>query len=62
MPKGRPLKTRKIKVDLPVEVTLSEIVKSIENVLKPFQTNLDVGIEKFNDTVNTITLNIKINL
>ena len=62
MPKGRPIKTRKIKVDLPVEVTLSEIVKSIENVLKPFQANLDVGIEKFNDTVNTITLNIKINL
>lgn len=59
---GRPPKPRKVKADLPVEVTFSEIVDKVEAILKPFQSNLDIGIEKANDKVVAISLNVKINL
>lgn len=49
-----------ISIDEVMDGKLSQILSRIEDILKPYQSSVDIGIEKVNGKVLGITLTAKI--
>lgn len=55
-------KFQEVAVDAVTPISLNAIIVAIEEILKPFQNNVTVTVEKSNGAPKIITIQVKFNL